>query len=73
MIEIMNHKNLVSLNLSRNDGLQWLNVAYCYNLSRIAISNQSCLVNYEAIFCAFDEKSRMFLGKTVERNRKVNS
>ena len=67
-LHIRGAKDLVSLNLSKNDRLRRLDIFMCQNLERLALSNQSVLNEVDFALTALRPKDLEYLKKTLERN-----
>ncbi len=61
-------KDLVSLNLSKNDKLRHLDIFMCQNLQHLALSNRSQLNEVDFALTALRAKDLEYLRKTLERN-----
>ena len=67
-LHIRGAKDLVSLNLSKNDKLRRLDIFMCQNLQRLALSNRSQLNEVDFALTALRPKDLEYLRKTLERN-----
>ena len=67
-LHIRGAKDLVSLNLSKNNRLRRLDIFMCQNLERLALSNQSVLNEVDFALTALRPKDLEYLKKTLERN-----
>nr|WP_302334822.1 hypothetical protein [uncultured Prevotella sp.] len=61
-------KDLVSLNLSKNDKLRRLDIFMCHNLQHLALSNQSQLNEVDFALTHLRPKDLEYLEKTLKRN-----
>ena len=67
-LRIRGAKDLVSLNLSKNNRLRRLDIFMCQNLEHLALSNQSVLNEVDFALTALRPKDLEYLKKTLERN-----
>ena len=61
-------KDLVSLNLSKNDKLRRLGIFMCHNLQHLVLSNQSQLNEVDFALTHLRPKDLEYLEKTLKRN-----
>ena len=67
-LHIEGAKDLVSLNLSKNDKLRRLDIFMCHNLQHLALSNQSQLNEVDFALTHLRPKDLEYLEKTLKRN-----
>lgn len=67
-LHIEGAKDLVSLNLSKNDKLRRLDIFMCHNLQHLALSNQSQLNEVDFACTHLRPKDLEYLEKTLNRN-----
>ena len=67
-LHIEGAKDLVSLNLSKNDKLRRLDIFMCHNLQHLALSNLSQLNEVDFALTHLRPKDLEYLAKTLKRN-----